>query len=86
MVRWYNGTLPEPAGAHPFPPSRARRLLHLCGSMDIHSLKILLLALIVANALSLAGFVTMRLLTKVGCMKQRPNSPSVSKRLFAGYL
>jgi hypothetical protein len=54
--------------------------------MDIHSLKILLLALIVANALSLAGFVTMRLLTKVGCMKQRPNSPSVSKRLFAGYL
>jgi hypothetical protein len=86
MIRWYNGTLPELAGAHPFPPSGARRPLHLSGSMDIHNLKILLLVFVVANALSLAVFVTMRLLTKSGCIKQPPNSPSVSKGLFAGYL
>ena len=55
-------------------------------SMDIHNLKILLLVLVVANALSFGGFVTMRLLMKAGCIKQRPNSLSVSKRLFGGYL
>jgi hypothetical protein len=54
--------------------------------MDIHNLKILLLVLVVANALSFGGFVTMRLLMKAGCIKQRPNSLSVSKRLFGGYL
>ena len=54
--------------------------------MDINNLKILLLVLIVANALSLAGFVTMRLLMKASCMKQRPSPPGVSKRLFDGYL
>jgi hypothetical protein len=54
--------------------------------MDIYNFKILLLVLIVANALSLAAFVAMRLLTKAGCIKKSPNSPNVSKGLFAGYL